>query len=650
MKMKKTTQRATAALCISMISTGPAYAMPSYKKNSGQVLSKLQTAAATKPELHGAQFFEDHNKNVKTIYVSPATRKTETGLYTNVGVTPQCNKLEELYKLTYLLPANNWGVAARAPFSPIFDMGYGINARNEPLLQKIADKAGAADEIVRTQQAKYKAYLEAKELHEQAKADVESANAAIAALNADVTAAGQLVTLATFETVEAARAVLAEAIRQRDEQLPDARARLSAAIQAELPLRQPYAAAYAAWKPFEVNLAQLTEQRVAIEGAVEAMQALAMDSFNYAESTLNKFEQAQTGKATAGYTLFDKEVGAANTALGSGRNGYSLVQLPMVNVRLAPKGNRINATSTGAPNMTGNVALDKSATPEASKVLGLAKATPSVFKDATTGKPVNFVERTPSVNEGAGTYSTVVTRGAFCTGDSVRTEKVRTENLTTLGTNRPIAIKYSDYKPKGGTVLAQAVALNYEYYVKSDPVGVKCTLDVEKTTKSIQSGKKKRFLFWSKDTRKTVIDQNVESGLSCTITSAPTAGDPNPEAQAQRLEDLRTKMASEMLAQYILANAKSYEVYTLSPTGDVVQKPSEGLAKAGTALGTICGNTNTYCAIGSIVLKSAEELIGFQNGSREANAHMKTKLTRDFTENAYHLANGSAVINLQVKL
>jgi hypothetical protein len=29
---------------------------------------------------------------------------------------------------------------------------------------------------------------------------------------------------------------------------------------------------------------------------------------------------------------------------------------------------------------------------------------------------------------------------------------------------------------------------------------------------------------------------------------------------------------------------------------------------------------------------------------------MKTKLTRDFTENAYHLANGSAVINLQVKL
>jgi hypothetical protein len=135
-------------------------------------------------------------------------------------------------------------------------------------------------------------------------------------------------------------------------------------------------------------------------------------------------------------------------------------------------------------------------------------------------------------------------------------------------------------------------------------------------------------------------------GLKCHLTEKPV-GQSYDESK-EMAAALEQALYSDMFAMFVIQYAKEYKV----EKGNLPSEPkaSHPLGNAGTAVLSLCGATNKYCAIAGLVLKTADELSGSRhNGSTSSTVTATGKIRRDFSKDTYHVAEGGSVINMRVR-
>ncbi|RYZ86764.1 MAG: hypothetical protein EOP04_13200 [Proteobacteria bacterium] len=261
----------------------------------------------------------------------------------------------------------------------------------------------------------------------------------------------------------------------------------------------------------------------------------------------------------------------------------------------------------------------------------------------------NGVLMEPRINllqgNGGGTFQNLITRGAFCTGSSERYTEIVEKQVDRGGAPSVFDITVGVYKTRQSNVLAQSVSLNYSYNVKNDPSDVECTMDISKFNTQISSKKTSGFLFWRKSKTSEQRAQDAQSGIDCKVNAEDGA-----VGGHERMLAIKDAMISEIGAEYILQYAESYEVFT-SKEAPVAVLPNPGPAadKMGTALGALCG-ANVYCQVGTIVLKTGNELFGSASGGASSTDTVSGKITRKYNEHTYTTLKADATVDLEVSL
>ncbi len=639
-----------AILAITGLTSSIATAMPSYNRETA--ISKIDSGLyANDSVLKTAQVFGDHLDNMR-LYVSPSNKKVQTGVF-GISATPACEILKNQYYLTYMVPStahSTWLVQARkGPFSGFFDFSLGNYIRNTDIIEEMRQKV-AKIQSYRDQHpaivAEYEAAKKAAELKvtesDKAQRDYDRYPSQIKELTGFlIAAAGDAELLAAYKEqltatrdefkVQAPRLIKAiasasKALREADDRLAEAQGAYNEAIPDE--------------KAINDRITTLT-------GLFDTIQKSAKQVYDDNNKILLALESTAVGTASASYSIWGDESARLKQVVSGSGLDFNVYNLPIYDIRMNPV-QSLNIPSSitsddptiASLNNAGSLALVNEATAPISN--GTDKNITSFENES--GQLIETKIATLSEEGASRTFQNIVTRGAFCTGNSERAFQdvaiaVPDEGHHTANYD----IEYATYSARKLPVLAQSVSISYKYNIKNEPVDVSCVLDTTKFTSWVSKKKTSGFLFWRK--KKSSEDRQMlqENGLFCSA-STNTFGDDKTKERADQIIDEMTK---EIAAEYILQYAKSYEVVTYKESE--LPDPGKAAEKMGTAMQTLCSG-NVYCEVGSIVLKTGAELFGSVSGSSSGSETITGKITRRYSEHAYTSLPATAVVDLTVNL
>lgn len=636
------------------------YAMPTYN-GSGRntALSTSQTQAIQRdPTLAGTALLQDHlDPNI--LYVSPSSKKTQSGVYSPVNGAVNCPVFENQFALTYRLPAASEfeTKAAQGAYSPYFDLQYGNYYRFGNLITTLGLKIASAELL--KEKPEYAAYKVADDRLKAKDDQIEEVKGRLSQLDQAVNTAATLLSVATPDQVAGAKEVLQLAVADRASKTP-ALVSQKAALEAErIPLQDAYFTAKQAWLPYDADLVRLADGITQAETAMAVVDKVANEVFGRNEKTLQAFETKIVGLASASYSIWGTEASAMQAALAQvpwflGKT-FGVRQLPIFNVSLSSK-IASNAHLAGSNDVSSSPQVDTVLTPKnisfktfGNKVGDLLSGTALesdiwVFK-SKTGKPLRPIKTTPSAS--SGTFSSDINQGVYCMGSSNRGPAVRSSAFMPIGgIRKAYFIDSYQYRPRPNRVMAQSVALNYNYHVKSDPLRASCRLDVTKSMDYVRNSGEWNFLFWGEkwdDTRRTSDSFN---GITCATDENPTDSSPNSGDNQGRLDALRTKAVNEITTEFLMTYAKSWRTEVVDAPQNIPDR-SKFFSSIGTGLEAICG-PNVYCKVTSVVLKSFDEIAGSRSGSTSHQEEFKGVITRNYNEQSFRTIPGDAVIDVVV--
>jgi len=628
-----------------VLTTASAHALPSlHKSNSG--LAQINARAGSDDRLNGATFYADSNDNSRVIYVSPAARKTQQGQFQNGGVLIQCPTLQSMYDMAYSAPPQaDWQSTALAgPYSPYFDLHFGNYLRNATLLEDILDTEVAITNICDDHPAECSEFYEAEGLYEARVDEVEFTEAEINRLNGFRDRAQDCLLLALLPTEEqACLDTMAEEAAERAAELPTAVAAYRDARREMLIAKDRYILAKAAFDALAPTREALEDLRFLLEGHFATIDALADRAFTRNVATLDSFESKMVGTARAMFSVYDQEVSAGRRAAAG--SGYSVAELPLMNVTI---GSDTADNETGTA-ITGTLAsrgftreMSKARGPNQIAVAGTERFF-STFRKGGQSLPIANIE--PAATTAQTLFEVDVTQGSFCQG---RTGGERSITRVAAGGSFWDVVRRR-YVNRTTPLLAQPVGFSYDFFAAADPISVECSLDVDRFTREIRRRGSSGFLFWRRrwdDAQRTRVE---EMGVSCEVTKAPSISFPDQADQDEYLEELRQAMEQEIMAEFVLNYAKSWNVANRGPDGSALE-PTRPFRNIGYAVTSICG-TNPFCYITGVVLKNLDELFGTKAGTTSNTDSLSGTITRSYKENSYRLLHqDQRVVMLEVRV
>lgn len=656
--IKRPQKMAALGLMLSMFPT-QMFSMPYNKANYGS-MGLDGAAIANDPLLKGTAIFPDHDPSNKTLYVSPSSRKVQGGVF-QIAATPACDILQESYMMTYMVPqpANeaNWRkVAEEGVYSPYFDSRYGNYIRHGKTIEELRVLLAKVEDGRRKYPTQVKNYESAKIKLETARSNYKLADEAFETIPNRI---DELIksyrTIKEPSAIEATDKEIDRLQKEYDNNYANLVERLRKAEQEKADASIAFADAnseYLAVLPDEVaQKARIDE----LQTAFESINKLAQSSYTLSSKTLMELESAGVGYATASYSIWGDEEARMRQVVQSNGSSYGVARLPIYNVKLKPLIGHADPNTSPlsglaselAPGINNGLTIALNGSPAGTTELatGTAPGLP-VFNDAT-GQPVVPLTKTLE-GSGAGTYRNLVTRGAFCTGDSKRSfYSVGASRDDGESNSKKFEIPVYYYKNRTTNILAQSVALEYDYNLKNDPTNVECTMDISKYRSYHSSKGTSGFLLWRKKWSNEERASAASSGVTCEVDSSEVGdGSTDTSPKSERLENIRQALMAEVTAEFVLTYAKSYELIT---PGQVEVADTSGLKNFGGAIQALCG-LNIKCQVGAIVLKSADDLFGSARGSASGTDHVSGTITRRYTERTYRQMKGEAVIDLTVSL
>ncbi|MCX4028270.1 hypothetical protein H0A36_06240 [Endozoicomonas sp. SM1973] len=631
--------------------TMQAVALPKPNTNTAK-LDKFQSyAIKNEPLLKGVSILGDHDPRLKVLYVSPSSKKTQTGSF-EINSTPGCNYLQGQYNITYNMPSGDLQAAAKAgPFSPYFDSQFGNYVRQTTILDKMANKIAEIDRLKEKNKTIVAKYTKYKFEFDTAQADFDKADSELKALSSKITELISLLGLATDEEeIAALKEAIAEAKQNAKEKTPEAKAAYKEAYKRLIKVRPLYSQALGDYQAAIPNIEEIEQQISTLSRIFVTFNNSSIEAWDRSEEIRQKLETTPVGIAAASYSIWGQEETLLRAAVNrySSINhffhGYTVSRLPIFNIKGHAKrdmkiNNNVSGSTIGTSTLSHSTVGD---TGNSHAVSTNTDVPEHMFtKDGATVEP----EAKTLKNNGAGNFRNVVTRGAYCTGSSTPQQNiVKAEYKTSnYSFNPEITVPY--YKSRSSNVLAQTVAFDYDYFVKTDPINVSCRLDIEKFQSFIASKGSSGFLFWRKSWSETERKRIDKSGMKCDVDISPSGANPDPLKERQRIEDIRQMMIKEIAAEFILTYAKSWKISQNSP----VVPNGEGAKAAGTALMSLCGG-NMYCQVGSIILKNGAELFGSNKGRTKNKDFLKGVISRHYKEQSFTINHGTAVVDVNVRL
>lgn len=652
-KKELTTIMLSMLMAILLVSQ-PGRALPKYNK-SNHINDFQSFAIARDSLLAGSQIMADDASH--KIYISPSSKKSQTGQFQPLA-TSACHVLADHYQLTYLMPdispEQYVDFAKNGPFSSFFDAKLGNYVRHSGVLNQIVGKISEIDRIKQENQDIIIAYETAKINFEQAQKEFDAADAAYNELTEHIVSLRELLT-ETDDNDERVRleTALQEARRVKEEEGPELKERLRLARREVHAIRPVYANAKATYDATIPDVEQISADIKSLSSIFEAIHEISIRNYEANERALKAFENATVGLASASYSIWGDEASRLQDVLSEYSNrsryfmGYSVSRLPIHNVRLK-KPVSSNTSSGLSGHFNGDTSTRIASMGMASDGLLVAhNSEPAKYPVFTKDAQAVVPEIKTLAGDGAGTYQNLITRGALCTGNS---ERKNGWSVSTIFKSGDLEIENNFevhvYQPRTTNVLAQSVALEYDFYARSEPTKVSCSLDTTKFSSLVASSGTGGFLFWRTSWSETERRKVEQSGIICKVKLSPSGENPDHKEQNRYVESIRQAMMQEIAAEFILTYAKSWEISQRQPA---IPNPGNAAFKAGAALMTLCGE-NIYCAVTGIILKTGNELFGSNASKANNRDFMSGSIYRSYEESSWTVSNGQAVIDLTVPL
>ncbi|WP_218109852.1 hypothetical protein [Oligoflexus tunisiensis] len=646
---------ATGTLVGLLLSSGQAAAMPYYQTSQVMNLVDAQKVASD-AVLRTVSIYADHDDQ-GLLYVSPASRKTQAGQY-QISASPVCEILANQYTLVYAVPHESleeWRNRAKAgPYSAYFDLNFGNYIRQAPILEEMALKISQIDELRKQHPEITSAYEKAKQAWEAAQARYTRADGAIKDYAARLKQQQDQMALAMSpEAIKLIQDEVAAIRKEYEERLPTLREELVAANQEVIRTEAAHATAKGEYDAVVPDETAVQARITTLSTVFDSLNQFATKTYTTANTNLVTLETAAVGTANASYSIWSDEEARLRASLKPGARA-AVARLPIFNIRFKEP-QQSDKPSSVVPGQMPNV---PSLTPSIDNAVSIEnRGTDSSTTPLTTGEGVALtvfekdgkpVQPKTDLYQGAGSgsFTRLITRGAYCTGDSDRKVNIFKVPGEVSSRFKRFDVPVGEYVPRNRNILAQSVALEYDMNLKTDPIAVTCTMDISRFRSWVSQSGNSGFLFWRKKWSKeerTAVDR---SGLACNVDISETGTGGSGDTQA-RLDTIRQAMMQDMAAEFILTYAKSYQFQASQQAVEPnVAAPAQ---KFGTALQALCG-PNVYCQVGAIVLKNGAELFGSTRGSASGQEHISGTISRSYSERAYITKPGEATIDLTVTL
>ncbi len=597
-------------------------------------------------ELNGSVVLGDHEKD-KLFYVGPSQKKIETGNFRYLDYAKNCGTLEKMFRMAYAVPdvaEDQFAeVSKRGSYSPFFDSHFGNSIVYQDILRKLIVAIGNEETLKAEHAELFTAYESAKKEFELASQAVIQAKSAVNELNENVKNAASLLALATTpDEKTSAEKALEDARLQRDTHLPEYKQRWSDALKEEVRVRPKYVEAHGRVAPYLINLNDVLSRKDSLSKIYEDINTVSYNAYVRLESTLAKFKSRAVGLATASYSVWSDEVATLSKKLSDiGIKDAMVVPLPLLNIRLETG---LSESLTKTANGLGEDIVEEfnvvSKRPGDGTIEIADSKEPTdkpVFKDEK-GNPVRTLVSTAE-NNSAGVYAFPISQAAYCMGQSE--PKLKAYNPKNL-LDGAVMIISREYREREDSKFSQAIALNYDYYVKAEPINVSCELKLAQVNSYLRNTGSSGFLFWRKswdDTERKLIK---DSGISCHVEDSPNMLD--EEQKVKWKNQVIASMSQEIMAEYTVQFAQKWDILEKQP----IKVPEASYSGMGN-MSLLCG-ANYYCQIGNIVWKSADALFGRQAGSTSTRDILEGKIYRKYSESGYRLAPGSSKVELVVEV
>ncbi len=489
---------------------------------------------------------------------------------------------------------------------------------------------------------------------DEAQKELQDAEAAYSSLSKRLdTLNSQLLDATDEEEKAELRKVLDDARNAKESEGPERKERLRFARREFNRISPQYIDAKSTYDTTVPNIEALRTEIVSLVAIFETINNLSANNFAANERALQAFETTTVGTAKASYSIWGDEEARLRNVLSTYRQresyfrNHTVARLPIHNVRLKkPQNISTQGSISGDLNGNTSIALARVGVQSDSLIVTDGEHTTSYPTFTKDNQSVTPESKTLS-SDAAGTYNNLVTRGALCTGNSQKRHNWLVKTVFNSGGHQStISFNVYRFKPRTSNILAQSIALEYDYYVRSDPTGANCTLDINKFRSFITDSGSSGFLFWRTSWSEAQRQQIERSGIICRILLSPSGENPNYKEQARQVEALRQTMMQEIAAEFILTYAKQWDV---SQRQGALPKNRDALNIAGGALESLCG-TNAYCALGSVALKAGDELFGTHADRVKNRDYLSGTIRRSYDETSWTLSYGQAVIDLLVSL
>jgi hypothetical protein len=639
----------------SYLASGSAQAIP-LPSEDFSLDPAVARAIAHDPLLKYSGIFKDHATNV--LYVGPAAQKVQGGQFQQVAAL-ECSRYNRLYDLTYTLPPSNERALAMArageTTGPYFDHLYFhyvffhdfiIEAYNSSL--KILEwQEEHTAEIAELGELKARVdNLEGLKAPKQEKIDeldLEIKKAELAVLRAETPAAYDDA-VAKLDEVTARNSPQIEAL---EDEIADIDADLY-----ELTLeRDILQATLDATKPLGFD--EAAELASKARRAMNDLNVDANEAHKHLVAALNEVENKTVGYANAAYTVWDNEQSRLGRILANNRQPYTAQRLPLFNAEFTKlsikEHEQIMERSGEGDEVIGADAEYNNISTVGLKVPSSSQSFPKMafgsMADTATGAILDIGKLMQKPRDEEFGFRALVTRGLYCSGRSERTIKP-----TRWSVRDGYAVSFPRVIPprqNQKNVIAQPVKLTYEYYQKTDPIGVTCTLDISKFERFARDVGNTRFLFWGKKwdhASRTRINNN---GLACTTDINPQTG--KPSVDKDRALDIYQMLMQDMAADYVLNFASDYDVIATQPTGDILPEGSKYTEKVGPAMQALCGG-NLYCQIANVTFMALENIIDVSRGDVSRVDTQSGSITRKYSERSYTKVKGESTFKVEVSL
>ncbi|MEZ4815769.1 MAG: hypothetical protein R3A80_11265 [Bdellovibrionota bacterium] len=605
---------------------------------------------AADSELKGVQVFADHDPKVKVLYVTPANRKPQAGNFIQSNEA-RCETVKGLYDIAFHLPSYQtpedlMRVAAdqNAPVSAFFFLHFAGSIRHGDILNSIQQNFNDAEAMLDQNRPGYDRYLGTKAKFEAANKDTVAVQAEIQRLDDVIKRHQDQLLIATDQAArEAARVALDAAIAHKQQEYPNLARKLMQKEDAEVIAREEYVEAYQGVASLLENHRRMVERLDFNTRLYKARHQTHFNEYSMALSTLEARENRTIGSANVSVQVWADEAARVDRIVKSVEafQDYSVQRLPIHNVSLDGRyweSKTEAADGSGTGYGAGEIQLISN---NAAAAVGETESVESPFRDEE-GRPVQMLVKKMGQHD-AFAMNIPISAGTYCMARGKADEERIEFPVNHNGNSSKNVMTLRKFRPRPEPILKPSFALNYEYFVKAEPLNVACDLNMDLFFQHIQRSGSSGFLFWRKKWSSSELTQIQNNGLTCSVKSSPIGDDINLQREMEA--DLVEGFSRDLAAEAILLRAKEWKV---SEASAELPGKSKGFAMIGTGMIAVCGG-NPYCMVGSIVLKSIEELFGSQTATGQATYHYNTKLTRNFNYDGFTVDRGSVIVDTEIR-